>query len=122
MDRATLNTVPRPSEPQHSCDTTILTDLLQAALARHNASDWTITATEMWCQMTPAYQRPRPHGWKLHVAATPLSAPLVLARVADVLIAESCGFKYARDLRRVAQLVDGWCERPSGGKFVTVYP
>jgi tRNA A-37 threonylcarbamoyl transferase component Bud32 len=106
----------------HPCDTTLLTDLLRAELARQDASDWTITTVDTWCQVTPANRQPRPHGWKLHVAATPLSAPLVLARVAHVLIAEQCGFKFARDLRRVAQLVDLWCERASGGKFVTVYP
>jgi hypothetical protein len=122
MDRPTLNPEHRHSELEHSCDAAVLADLLHAALARHNALGWMIAATEIWCQVTPPNHHSRPHGWKLHVAATPLSAPLVLARVADVLIAEVCGFKFARDLCEVAQLVDGRRERASGGKFVTAYP
>ncbi|MFL6145458.1 MAG: class IV lanthionine synthetase LanL [Labedaea sp.] len=122
MDRLTLNSEHRYSELEHSYDAAILADLLQAELTRHNALEWTTTATEIWCEVTSPNHHPRSHGWKLHVAATPLSAPVVLARVADVLIAEGCSFKFARDLRQVAQLVDGRCERSSGGKFVTVYP
>ena len=65
---------------------------------------------------------PRRHGWKLHVSATPLSAPIVLARSAEVLIRHGCSFKFATDLARVAQLVEIWYDRGGGGKFITAYP
>ncbi len=122
IDRSSLSPGYRRSELTHSCDTTILADLLRVGMSRHGASEWTIATADVWCHVTPTNHRHRPHGWKLHIAATPLSAPLVLARVVDILVAEECGFKFAGDLRRVAQLVDGRCDRSSAGKFLTAYP
>jgi serine/threonine protein kinase len=56
------------------------------------------------------------------VAATPLSAPIVLARVAEVLVQERCAFKFGTDIARVAQLAGPWYDRGGSGKFITVYP
>ncbi|OAR22607.1 hypothetical protein A8W25_23625 [Streptomyces sp. ERV7] len=61
-------------------------------------------------------------GWKLHISATPLSAPLVLARSADVLIRNGCAFKFAGTVARVGELVSHRFDRAGGGKFLTIYP
>jgi hypothetical protein len=69
----------------------------------------------------PADESPG-QGWKLHVSATLLSAPVVLARAADVLVGDSCAFKFARGLRELGELLSPGCDRGSGGKFITAYP
>ncbi|WP_330333716.1 class IV lanthionine synthetase LanL [Streptomyces sp. NBC_00536] len=87
------------------------------------AGDWSVTPGEFWCHVVPA-GRPvrRTQGWKLHVSATPLAAPVALARAAEVLVAHRAAFKFAGSPARVAALVSGRFERGGGGKFITVYP
>lgn len=77
-----------------------------------------------WCTVRPGPQ-PGPHtvqGWKLHLSATVLSAPHVLARAADVLIRHECAFKFAHTLDAVRQLTSARYDRGGGGKFITAYP
>jgi len=120
------STIPPPPikyrDSAYGDDQSLLVDIAQAVLARADASEWRINFWDVWCMLRPVeYQTPG-QGWKLHVSATPLSAPLVLKRVAEVLVREECAFKFARDLDQLAFLVSNRCERGSGGKFITVYP
>lgn len=108
--------------PGREADAQLLLDIARTVLTRHGNGHWAVRPTEKWCFLTPPGDRPRKHGWKLHVSATPLSAPIVLARAARVLIRESCSFKFATDLTNVAHLVDIWQDRGFGGKFITAYP
>ncbi|HEU5331573.1 MAG TPA: class IV lanthionine synthetase LanL [Actinocrinis sp.] len=105
-----------------AADGQLLLDVARAVLTRHGEGHWAVRPTEKWCFLTPPDDRPRKHGWKLHVSATPLSAPIVLARAATVLVRRGCSFKFAPDLANVAQLVDIWQDRGFGGKFITAYP
>ncbi|WP_425582123.1 protein kinase domain-containing protein, partial [Streptosporangium fragile] len=72
--------------------------------------------------LTPPDAATRDQGWKLHVSATPLSAPMVLARVAEVLARHRCPFKFASTLDDLDGLISRSQDRGSVGKFITVYP
>ena len=105
-----------------SADSVLLIDLLQAVLSRGGGQRWMVQTTDEWCTVRPPASPLRKHGWKLHVSATPLSAPVVLARTAEVLVRHGCAFKFGTDLTRVAELVGVWYSRGAAGKFITVYP
>ncbi|MFF0431115.1 class IV lanthionine synthetase LanL [Streptomyces sp. NPDC004327] len=119
-------TYPRRARAERPADLDLLPDLVRAALARRaeaaGAGEWSVDQGEFWCHVVPGTAVRRPQGWKLHVSATPLSAPLVLARCAEVLIDHGTAFKFAGSPARVAALVSGRSARGGGGKFLTVYP
>ncbi|MFJ8229003.1 class IV lanthionine synthetase LanL [Streptomyces sp. NPDC094448] len=102
----------------------LLTGIVRARLeSRADRNRWrVIDDSGFWCRVTPAGRPLRPQGWKLHLSATPLSAPYVLARAADVLIRHRVAFKFATTVDRVRELVSRHAGRSSGGKFLTVYP
>jgi hypothetical protein len=103
-------------------DAVLLIDVVCVVPHRGGSERWVVQPDDAWCRVRPPVGRSRPHGWKLHVSATPLSAPLVLARAAEVLVRHGCAFKFATDLARVAELVGVWYARGSAGKFITAYP
>lgn len=110
----------RPSTSRFG--TELLGDVMDAARTRAGAQAWRSRIAGMWHHVGPPGDPDRCQGWKLHVSATPLSAPLVLAQAAPVLLEHGCAFKFAATLDRVAELTDGRCERSQGGKFLTAYP
>lgn len=61
-------------------------------------------------------------GWKLHVSATPWSAPIVLERCLPVLLDYGVGFKVASSRLQVLLLNNGQYGTSQVGKFITVYP
>src|SRR5262249_53941015 len=61
-------------------------------------------------------------GWKLHVSATPLSAPEVLDRALPILLATGVRFKAINSRRRLIGLNTGAFGQTQVGKFITVYP
>ncbi|MFG1807656.1 class IV lanthionine synthetase LanL [Streptomyces sp. NPDC049040] len=104
-------------------DSEVLLDVVRGVLGRCGGQRWVVRAEGLWCMVTPpSWAASRRHGWKLHVSATPLSAPLVLARAAEVLARHGCAFKFGTDIARVLDLVDSWYDRGGAGKFMTVYP
>ncbi|WP_329569280.1 class IV lanthionine synthetase LanL [Kitasatospora sp. NBC_01266] len=103
-------------------DGELLPGLVRSALRRQGAFGWEVDPGEFWCRVVPGGHSPRAQGWKLHISATPLSAPVVLAQAAEVLVAERAAFKFAGTLGRVADLVSPRYDRGGGGKFITVYP
>jgi hypothetical protein len=104
-------------------DSVVLLDVVRGVLGRCGGQRWVVRAEDSWCMVTPpSWSASRPHGWKLHVSATPLSAPLVLARAAEVLARQGCAFKFGTDIARVLDLVNPWYDRGGAGKFMTVYP
>ncbi|KPI34077.1 serine/threonine protein kinase, partial [Actinobacteria bacterium OV450] len=113
---------PSTPEPDAPADALLLLDVARAVLDRCGGRRWTFQPGDAWCFVRPPASAPRAHGWKLHVSATPLAAPLVLARSAEVLVRHEASFKFATDLDRVARLGNIWSDRGSGGKFITVYP
>jgi tRNA A-37 threonylcarbamoyl transferase component Bud32 len=103
-------------------DPWLLTDIATSAVGRHDPQSWSVERGEFWCRVT-AIGRPLPdQGWKLHVSATELSAPVVLARCAEVLLRERCSFKFAGTLAQLGELLSNHVGRGGGGKFVTAYP
>ncbi|QMU78058.1 protein kinase/lanthionine synthetase C family protein [Streptacidiphilus sp. PB12-B1b] len=110
-----------PRGPERDAD--LLPGIVRSVLAARGADDWTLTPGPFWCRAEPARRSPLPdQGWKLHVSATPLAAPLVLHRCAEVLLAERATFKFAGTLGRAAELVSARYDRGGGGKFLTAYP
>ncbi|MFB9895989.1 class IV lanthionine synthetase LanL [Planobispora takensis] len=95
---------------------------MTAELGRADARDWSVIEAHPWCTVTPrAYPMPA-QGWKLHVSATMLSAPVVLSRVCRVLAAAGSAFKFPARLDDYWALLEPHCSRAQAGKFVTVYP
>ncbi|MFI1712362.1 class IV lanthionine synthetase LanL [Streptomyces litmocidini] len=119
---------PRRSRAESPADRALLPDIVRAVIARRGtaaepgAPGWSVEPGEFWCHVVPGGAVGRPQGWKLHVPATPLSAPLVLARSAEVLVAHRAAFKFAGSPAGVAALVSGRFARGGSGKFLTVYP
>ncbi|RKE17449.1 class IV lanthionine synthetase LanL [Streptomyces sp. TLI_171] len=95
---------------------------LRTVMERQGAAGWELRAEEFWTRLLPPDHRPRTQGWKLHVSATPASAPQVLAAAAGRLLALGCAFKYAGTLERAEALVSGRYDRAGAGKFLTAYP
>ncbi|WP_246366364.1 class IV lanthionine synthetase LanL [Nonomuraea rhodomycinica] len=103
-------------------DPAILRDIVAAEIGRAGARDWSVAEEDFWCKVTPdAYPMPD-QGWKLHVSATMLSAPLALARVSRVLTEARCAFKFPARLSDYWKLLEPHCSRAQAGKFITVYP
>lgn len=101
----------------------LLRDVLDNVLDKHAEGEhWTVTPSEFWCFLYPPAYLGRNQGWKMHVSATPVSAPEILERAAEVLVRHRCAFKYAKGLRQIEELVSSRADRGSGGKFITVYP
>jgi hypothetical protein len=103
-------------------DAAILHDVLRGVLGRRGDAGWRVQPDRMWCLVTAPEAVTRGQGWKLHVSATPLSAPLVLARSAEILIRHGCTFKFAADLAAVTELIGPHQDRAVSGKFITAYP
>ncbi|WP_214409101.1 class IV lanthionine synthetase LanL [Sphaerisporangium fuscum] len=103
----------------------MLEDIARGVLGRvaGGAAGWRFGHHEPWMYVTPeAEAGTRAQGWKLHVSATPLSAPVVLARVVEVLGRRGCPFKFAATQDDLTGLVSRALDRGSVGKFITVYP
>lgn len=113
---------PRGEQPNGLGDDTFLLDCVRPVLSRHGLTDWQVTTGDFWCYVRPPAGVSRLQGWKLHLSATPLSAPLVLARAAEVLLRHRCAFKFASTLDRVGEQISRRYGRGGGGKFITGYP
>jgi serine/threonine protein kinase len=64
----------------------------------------------------------RDQGWKLHISATILSAPVVLDRVLPILLSSGVSFKIVENLACLNELNEGLGGLSQVGKFITVYP
>lgn len=105
-----------------SGDSAILCDIVTAELGRASARKWSITDDGLWCKVTPDTYAIPDQGWKLHVSATMLSAPVVLSRVSRVLAGAGCAFKFPARLDDYWKFLEPHCSRAQAGKFITVYP
>ncbi|WP_157549595.1 class IV lanthionine synthetase LanL [Nonomuraea candida] len=111
-------------------DRHVLEDIAGAALARadlaangaESVTTWEFRNRRPWTYVTPVGVARQAQGWKLHVSATPLSAPVVLARAVEVLARHRCPFKFAATLAELSDLVAREQDRGAMGKFITVYP
>jgi hypothetical protein len=77
----------------------------------------------IWRYSRPHSPEDQEQGWKLHIAATVLSANTILERVAPLLSDERYLFKAAASLQELARLNAGlYYGFSQVGKFITVYP
>ncbi len=99
-----------------------LKEIVRWVLGASGRTSWRIREDDFWTHAETMSGAPRVQGWKLHLSATPLSAPLVLHQAAGVLVDGDCGFKFAGELSRVEQLTSTRYDRAQAGKFITAYP
>ena len=100
----------------------LLVETARAALARVAEDSWTLSTGDFWCRADPPDRRPREQGWRLHVSATQLAAPLVLACSAASWPGGAARSNSPGGLDELGTLLSSQCERGSGGKFITAYP
>ncbi|WP_412062990.1 class III lanthionine synthetase LanKC [Rubrivirga sp. IMCC45206] len=83
---------------------------------------WSVQEGGFWTRATPPAYAPIAQGWKIHVSATPASAPVTLERVLPVLLDEATAFKYVADPRMARLSTSKNWSRVSAGKFLVAYP
>ncbi|WP_229402261.1 class IV lanthionine synthetase LanL [Micromonospora okii] len=96
----------------------LVTDLL----ARIVRAGWTAHPRDRWTLVTPPVPSGRMQGWKLHVSATVVSAPQVLAACAPILVETGTAFKFVATVPMLADLNELRAAPGGAGKFVTAYP
>lgn len=99
-----------------------LPDIVREAIARLGVVDRRLTEGGFWCHVTGSAPIELVQGWKLHLSATALSAPIVLHAASQVLLGAGCQFKFAKDLDRVTELTSVRYDRAQAGKFLAAYP
>jgi hypothetical protein len=103
-------------------DTFPLREIVTALLAGVAGPPWQVREDGQWCQVSPPEYPSRVQGWKLHVSATWLAAPVILHRAGSVLVEQGCSFKFAATLERARELAAKDADRAQAGKFLTAYP
>lgn len=83
---------------------------------------WSAQAGGDWWHLLPEARDLPDQGWKIHVSATPESAPGVLETVWDHCIANDLAFKFLRSPAVLLLRNSKYADRGSSGKFVTIYP
>ncbi len=83
---------------------------------------WEPRPSDNWMYFQREGQHLPAQGWKLHVSATPQSAPGVLDALLPVLFRGGASFKMVRSRRLLAHLNEGHSPRGAAGKFITIYP
>lgn len=99
-----------------------LREIVTTLLAGEAGGRWRVREDDQWCHVAPEGHRFGVQGWKLHVSATWLSAPLVLHQAARVLVGHGCAFKFAATIDRIWKLCQKDADRAQAGKFLTAYP
>lgn len=112
----------RGDQGRDDADGNSLARIVQSVLCEQGRNGWAIKPATPWCHARPPGWPRLLQGWKLHISATPLSAPLVLASSARVLVRYGAAFKFASSTDQVVRLVSRRADRSAGGKFITVYP
>jgi serine/threonine protein kinase len=100
----------------------LLRDIVDQAISRAGLAARVVSEDGPWCGVAGSAAVELVQGWKLHVSATPLSAPVVLHAAAQVLLSHGCRFKFAKDLDTVVSMTGIHCDRAQAGKFITAYP
>ena len=85
---------------------------------------WQFGEDERWSLCRPRHGAdPLPEqGWKVHVAATPGNAPMVLRRTSNYCFEHGLAFKYLSTERILTVTNAKYAPREASGKFITIYP
>lgn len=76
----------------------------------------------MWRELAPDGEPGPQQGWKIHLSATPLSAPTGLRAAHEVCVRDRVPFKHLRSAALVHRANSKYAARGVSGKVVTVYP
>src|SRR5699024_9658447 len=85
-------------------------------------ADWTRSTDEEWAHVVPPDRTLPDQGWKIHVSATPESAPRVLDVTARYATERGITFKHLRGPEQVFRRNWKYASRSESGKFITIYP
>jgi hypothetical protein len=96
-----------------------MADLIARAL--EESIPWS-TPGELFTSQLLGVGRWPTQGWKIHVSATPGSAPAVLARTLPILLRAGVRFKVVNSLQNLSSMNSGLHGDTQVGKFITVYP
>lgn len=75
-----------------------------------------------WTSWTPTGTELPDQGWKIHVSATPSSAPEALARASAVCHSEALPYKHLSSPGVLFEANSKDADRSASGKFITIYP
>ncbi len=93
-------------------------DLVKSMLTPH----WITRQQGIWFQVLSETQKLLRQGWKIHIAATSVTAEETLKRVVPICIAEEVSFKFLVDSFILDFTNSKNYNRASSGKFMTIYP
>ncbi len=97
-----------------------LLEILKSHLA--STSGWRYEIEGIWTYVLRPGQALPGQGWKLHLSATPHSAPEVLERVLPVLLEVRTLFKFIVSTDLLYVVNAPYWPRGISGKFITIYP
>lgn len=83
---------------------------------------WRCVDDGTWSFRTPRRLTLPAQGWKIHVSATPATAPEVVRRASAYCHAHELAFKHLPDLGSVLTQIGKDANRSASGKVVTIYP
>jgi len=83
---------------------------------------WSAGSTGDWWRLLPDGHRLPDQGWKIHVSATPSSAPAVLDALYAHCVPARLAFKHLRSGAMLFLRNSKYAERGGSGKFATLYP
>jgi len=85
--------------------------------------DWKTYTQNVWFQVRPKEDifLP-PHGWKIHISATPQNGEEVLRKVIPICVNKKLAFKFLIDKNAIFIMNGKLQSRGSSGKFITIYP
>jgi hypothetical protein len=97
-----------------------LLEILKSHLA--STSGWRYEIEGIWTYVLRPGQALPGQGWKLHLSATPHSAPEVLELVLPVLLEVGTLFKFIVSTDLLYVVNAPYWPRGISGKFITIYP
>jgi serine/threonine protein kinase/rhamnogalacturonyl hydrolase YesR len=89
---------------------------------RYVDSTWKISRGGYWTRCFPENAVHLEHGWKIHLAASTMTAVELLERTLPVLVRSRLAFKFCADPDMLALSLNKNAPRTGAGKFVTIYP
>ena len=83
---------------------------------------WTTSRGREWTVCVPPDSRIPDQGWKIHVAASPGNAAVLLDAVVPYCVEHSLMFKYISNAEILGRRGSKYGDRSASGKFITIYP
>lgn len=96
-------------------------DLHETIVSLMAMSDATVTRSGPWTNCRYPERKLPPHGWKIHVSATPLNVHAALKAVCGASIHYRAGFKSICDTKLAYSATSRWWPAPQVGKLITIY-